>query len=92
MLFGTIGVSTFVRPHLWKINDGSTVRLRYSPADGIPPVIKWNISHKQRGDSRHIKRALRYAARSLPILKYFGLLCIVLALLTIVPLTVFMVR
>jgi len=33
-------------------------------------------------------RALRYAARPMPILKYFGLLCIVLALLTIVPLTV----
>jgi len=31
-------------------------------------------------------RALRYAVRPLPVLKYFGQLCIVLALLTLVPL------
>jgi trk system potassium uptake protein TrkH len=33
-------------------------------------------------------RALRYAVRPLPVLKYFGELCIVLALLTLVPLIV----
>jgi trk system potassium uptake protein TrkH len=33
-------------------------------------------------------RALRYSVRLLPILKYFGQLCIVLALLTLVPLVV----
>ena len=33
-------------------------------------------------------RALRYSVRPLPVLKYFGQLCIVLALLTLVPLVV----
>jgi trk system potassium uptake protein TrkH len=33
-------------------------------------------------------RALRYSVRALPVLKYFGQLCIVLALLTLVPLVV----
>jgi trk system potassium uptake protein TrkH len=33
-------------------------------------------------------RALRYSVRFLPVLKYFGQLCIVLALLTLVPLVV----
>ncbi|MGB5924557.1 MAG: potassium transporter TrkG [Dehalococcoidia bacterium] len=33
-------------------------------------------------------RALRYSVRPLPVLKYFGQLCIVLALLTLVPLIV----
>jgi trk system potassium uptake protein TrkH len=33
-------------------------------------------------------RALRYSVRALPVLKYFGQLCIVLALLTLVPLIV----
>ncbi|MFO7965583.1 MAG: TrkH family potassium uptake protein [Desulfobacterales bacterium] len=33
-------------------------------------------------------RALRYAVRPLPVLKYFGQLCFVLGLLTLVPLTV----
>ena len=33
-------------------------------------------------------RALRYSIRPLPVLKYFGQLCIVLALLTLVPLVV----
>jgi trk system potassium uptake protein TrkH len=33
-------------------------------------------------------RALRYAVRPLPVMKYFGQLCIVLALLTLVPLGV----
>jgi len=33
-------------------------------------------------------RALRYSVRLLPVLKYFGQLCIVLALLTLVPLVV----
>jgi trk system potassium uptake protein TrkH len=33
-------------------------------------------------------RALRYSVRPLPVLKYFGQLCIVLALLTLVPLAV----
>ena len=33
-------------------------------------------------------RALRYSVRPLPVLKYFGQLCVVLALLTLVPLVV----
>ena len=33
-------------------------------------------------------RALRYSVRAMPVLKYFGQLCIVLALLTLVPLIV----
>ena len=33
-------------------------------------------------------RALRYSVRSLPVLKYFGQLCIVLGVLTLVPLVV----
>jgi trk system potassium uptake protein TrkH len=33
-------------------------------------------------------RALRYSVRALPVLRYFGQLCIVLALLTLVPLVV----
>jgi len=36
-------------------------------------------------------RALRYSVRALPVLKYFGQLCIVLALLTLVPLVVSLV-
>jgi trk system potassium uptake protein TrkH len=36
-------------------------------------------------------RALRYSIRALPVLKYFGQLCIVLALLTLVPLVVSLV-
>jgi trk system potassium uptake protein TrkH len=36
-------------------------------------------------------RALRYSVRALPVLKYFGQLCIVLALLTLVPLIVSLV-
>jgi len=36
-------------------------------------------------------RALRYSVRALPVLKYFGQLCIVLALLTVVPLVVSLV-
>jgi len=33
-------------------------------------------------------RTLKYAVRPVPILKYFGLLCFVLALMTFVPLAV----
>jgi trk system potassium uptake protein TrkH len=33
-------------------------------------------------------RALRYSVRAVPVLKYFGELCVVLALLTVVPLVV----
>ena len=36
-------------------------------------------------------RALRYSVRALPVLKYFGQLCVVLALLTLVPLVVSLV-